>query len=133
MLLTPTFHVFEMYKPHQGGQSVRVSIECDDVSFAVGEQRHGMPILSGSASVKNNVLTLSVTNCHSNLPADVMIDLRGAEVREMRATVLTNSDITAHNTLDHPEQIKPDTRIAAAACFKLAPASATVMHCAIGK
>ena len=33
---TPNFHVFEMYRPHQGAQSVRVAMESPDVAFQAG-------------------------------------------------------------------------------------------------
>src|SRR5438045_9084131 len=39
MLLTPTFHVYEMYATHQGGQSVRTSIESNEISFAAKDER----------------------------------------------------------------------------------------------
>jgi alpha-N-arabinofuranosidase len=107
MILTPTFHVFEMYKAHHGARNVRVTIESDDVSFAVGDQRHSMKALSGSASLKDDVLTLSITNCHANVPAEVTIEFAGAEVSEAQLTVLCDADITAHNRFDHQRRLVP--------------------------
>ena len=33
MVLTPTYHVFDMYQPHQGGQSVRAAFEAAPVKL----------------------------------------------------------------------------------------------------
>jgi len=35
MVLTPTYHVFDLYQPHQGGRSVRVAFEAPPIRFAV--------------------------------------------------------------------------------------------------
>ena len=37
MLLTPTYHVFDLYQPHQGGQSLRTVFDAPAVTFAVGD------------------------------------------------------------------------------------------------
>ena len=107
-----------------------MTVETENVSFAVGEQRRKMPILSGSASVKNGVLMLSLINCHANLPAEVMIESRGGEWRGGRTTVLSDSDITAHNTFERPERIAPKNVSVAVyenRAITLAPGSVTAM------
>src|SRR3982751_6556711 len=52
MVLTPTYHVFRMYQPHQGGQSVRAEFEASPVKYALGTERREVPGLMGSASVR---------------------------------------------------------------------------------
>jgi alpha-N-arabinofuranosidase len=46
MVLTPTYHVFEMFKVHQGAVMVPTFTECDDVRGAPGH----IPSVSASAS-----------------------------------------------------------------------------------
>src|SRR5258706_10722754 len=75
LVLTPTYHVFDMYQGHQGGRGVRMEIESPTASFAVGEEKRQMATLAGSASIKGNTLTLSITNAHARLPIDVPIDV----------------------------------------------------------
>lgn len=107
-LVTPTYHVFAMYAPHQGGTSVRTLPSAPAVSWTDeegGDRR--LPGLDGSASVKDGVLTLTVTNRHMDRPLEVEIVLRGARVRSARATTLAPSDIRAHNTFDRPEAVSP--------------------------
>src|SRR5215211_1083976 len=61
-ILTPTFHVFEMYAAHQGAESVRTIFSAPSVSYT----RNGKPAtlrgLSGSASLRDKQLTVTVTN-----------------------------------------------------------------------
>ncbi len=45
MVLTPTYHVFEMYKEHQGGASIPIEIESPQYKFA----EHSIAALSASA------------------------------------------------------------------------------------
>lgn len=109
MVLTPTYHVFEMYQSHQGGRAVRATFEAPALSFAAGDERRQLAGLSGSASVKDGVLTVSVVNPHATLPSDVAINLRGGPgaLSSVAVRVLTHEDITAHNTFDDPEALLP--------------------------
>jgi alpha-L-arabinofuranosidase len=107
MLLTPTYHVFDMYQPHRGARSVRAEFEGPPVTFAAGNERRRMAGLLGSASVSGDELTVSVVNPHATLPVEAAIDLRGGNLHESTATVLTHEDVTAHNTFDAPETVAP--------------------------
>ena len=46
MILTPTYHIFEMYKVHQDATLLPLDLSCEE--YAYGEYR--MPSLSASAS-----------------------------------------------------------------------------------
>ena len=110
IILTPTYHVFDMYQPHQGGQSLRVSIESDSTSFIGKGEKRSIPVLSGSASLKHGVMTLSITNSHATLPADVPINLRGFAAERCDVKLLTSDDLTAHNTFETPDVVQPQSR-----------------------
>jgi alpha-N-arabinofuranosidase len=108
LVLTPSYHVFEMYQAHQGARAVRVTFEAPPVSYAAGDQRRQLPGLIGSASLKEGVLTLSVVNPHATLPADARVELRGEGASgEAQVRVLTHEDITAHNTFEDPAVVEP--------------------------
>jgi alpha-L-arabinofuranosidase len=132
MVLTPTYHVFNMYQRHQGGQSVRVAFEAAPVKYALGDQRREMPGLIGSASVRSGVLTLSIVNPHASLPVDATIELRGHAAREATVTELRHDDITSHNTFEDPEVLRPETLELevdeAPWRYSFAPASVTVLQ-----
>jgi alpha-L-arabinofuranosidase len=108
MLLTPTYHVFDLYQPHQGGQSVRTVFETAPIRFAVGETAAQLAGLCGSTSVRGNVLTLTVVNPHATLPMEAEIALADRpSAGRVTTTVLFDEDLSAHNTFDAPGRVKP--------------------------
>jgi alpha-N-arabinofuranosidase len=131
MLTTPTFHVYGMYQSHQGGQSLRTFFEADEISFKAGNEERNLFGLSGSASLKDNVLTLSVVNPHAKKPVKATIDLRGGKAQSVETTTLTHEDVRAHNTFDAPSNVTPQTSATELSGGKLryafAPASVTVL------
>jgi alpha-L-arabinofuranosidase len=106
-VLTPTYHVFDLYQAHQGAQGLRLTIEAPALPVAHGGQRASLPGLTGSASVKNALLTLSFVNPHASLPLDVGVEIVGASPRVAQAAVLSHEDLAAHNTFDEPDNLRP--------------------------
>lgn len=98
---TPNFHVFEMYVPHYGAQSVQTQWDVPALE--------DLPVLAGSASVKDKSVTLTVTNLHATESIEAGILLRNARLREMRQTVLSHDDIHAHNTFQKPTEVTQRT------------------------
>src|SRR5581483_2107499 len=62
LLKTPTYHVYDLYRPHQGAQAVRALFQTPSRDCTVGGKPQTLPLLAGSASVKGKTLTLTVTN-----------------------------------------------------------------------
>ncbi len=131
--VTPVFHVFDMYAPHQGGTSVRTIISAPSLSEAAA---HGLPALSGSCSLKSNRAVLTIVNPDIQNAQETEINIRNRRIANARATVLTSSDIHAHNTLDSPNALEPrqDNNIKAASPlnYSFAPASVTRLDLELG-
>jgi alpha-N-arabinofuranosidase len=110
---TPTFHVYEMYKPHQAGKAVRIAVQAPTVSFRAEGKDRKLFRLAGSASLKDKDLTLTLVHTHVTEPAEVSIQLRGpindGSGSEIRHTVLTSEKLNAHNTFEIPNQVTPKT------------------------
>lgn len=109
VIRTPTYHVFDLYRGHQGGESVRTEIDAPAILFTHENQMHRLPGLTGSASIKGRTLTLTLTVVNPRIgePAPASIHLRGeATAAIVRETVLTHDDIQAHNTAEAPEVVK---------------------------
>ncbi|MFQ6042904.1 MAG: alpha-L-arabinofuranosidase C-terminal domain-containing protein [Candidatus Poribacteria bacterium] len=109
MLTTPTFQIYEMYAQHQGGQSLKVSFDVDDITFSVGDEELQFWGLNGSASLTDKTLCLTVVNPHAENPIEATIHLSEGKAKEAKAQVLTHDDIHAHNTFDEPQQVTPYT------------------------
>ncbi|MBZ5654354.1 MAG: alpha-L-arabinofuranosidase [Acidobacteriia bacterium] len=108
--ITPVGHVFDMYSAHQGGLSLRSIFSAPAVHY----DRDGKPAsfwgLQGSASLHDKDLVLTVVNPHVNEPREAEVVIRGASVQSGFVTVLTHSDIHAHNSLDQKDMIQPQTK-----------------------
>lgn len=132
MLLTPTYHVFDMYQGHRGAMSVKTRIESPNISFAAGEEKRQLPALLGSASVSANALLLTVVNPHASLPVEAAICLReGQQPDSATATVLTHEDLAAHNTFNAPQTLRPIAqriRVASQWRHLFPPRSITALH-----
>lgn len=135
MLLTPTYHVFEMYKPHQGATAVPMDIECRTIPVAVDGERRELPAVSGSASVRYGWLTCTLVNAHATLPHELRLHLRGGEpaAGEWTLRTLRHDDVTAHNTFDDPRVITPGEmkQLPSGSPIVLPPASVTVARCRV--
>ena len=104
MLVTPTYHVFEMYKPFQN--STFLPSELTAPEYRLGEV--AVPSVSASAArAKDGSLVLSLVNTDPNKPARVTVKIQGAVAKKINARVLTTDAMNAHNTFDSPEAVKP--------------------------
>ena len=104
MLLTPTYHVFEMYTVHHDATLLPVHLSCGDYQF--GDER--IPVLNVSASKdKSGTINISLCNLEPNESATVSCELRAAKVKKVSGRVLTAEAMNAHNTFEDPQAIKP--------------------------
>ncbi len=135
-IVTPTFHVFDMYRSHQGAKAVRTEFSAPQVRY----QRDNKPAtfwgLKGSASVQGKTLTLTVVNPHATEPRDAEIALRDGSASSAEVTTLTNADIHAHNTFDHPDAVSTvSTKVMMSGPllrYTFPPASVTKLSVALG-
>jgi alpha-N-arabinofuranosidase len=106
MVLTPTYHVFEMYKAHQDATLLPVELTTPDYKMGVKI----VPSLHTSASRdKTGRIHLSLVNLdpHHDLP--VAVKLAGAEAKTVTGRVLTAASMDAHNTFESPDTVKPSS------------------------
>jgi alpha-N-arabinofuranosidase len=112
--VTPIGHVFGMYAAHQGAQSVRTVISAPEASY----QRDGKPAsfvgMQGSASLLNKNLVLTVVNPHVSETRETEISVRGASIGSAAMTILTHSDLHAHNSFARRDEVTPQTKTLAA-------------------
>jgi alpha-N-arabinofuranosidase len=109
-VLTPVYHVFQMYAVHQGAQAVRVNIESPSVNYTRDDKPATFWGLKGSASLRGKELAITIVNPDVSGPREATINV-GAEVaRSGPVTTLTSSDIHAHNTFENPDVVRPQVQ-----------------------
>lgn len=102
---TPNFYVYEMYKVHQGAKEVDLDIKSPEANYQIEGNKRTLTVLSGSASVKDKKLHISIVNANTKNAVEANIDLSGVVVSGGKQTVLTNKDIHAHNTFEKPNEV----------------------------
>jgi alpha-N-arabinofuranosidase len=107
---TPTYHVYTMYRPHQDARAVRIDVQTPEVSFQAEGRTERIVRLAGSASRSTDGrATLTLAHLHASEPAEVRILLHGGAASEVRHTVLTHTELNAHNTFERPDVVAPRT------------------------
>jgi alpha-L-arabinofuranosidase len=110
LVVTPVYHVFGMYADHQGGRAARTEWSAPRVSWTdkKGETQEFWG-LNGSASVRDRVLTLTVTNPALAAARETELAVRGGTIASVRATTLAARSMHDVNSFDHPDAVRPVT------------------------
>jgi alpha-N-arabinofuranosidase len=104
MVLTPTYHVFRMYRVHQGATLLPVDLAARE--YVVGQS--AVPSLSASASRDGEGgLHLSVVNLDPNAAVEVSTTVAGRAVKTVSGEVLTAPAVNAMNTFESPNVVRP--------------------------
>ena len=101
-VVTPNYHVFRMYADHRGARCVRAQFAAAAHSARDDGRDWSVTGLAGSASIQGKTLVLTAVNTDASGPLETEIVLRGAVARSGRVSVLSHSDIHAHNTFSNP-------------------------------
>jgi alpha-N-arabinofuranosidase len=102
MLLTPTYHVFDMYTPHHDAVKLPVHVEIGQkgVGFAA------IPLISASASVDaEEKIHVSLTNIDVSSEQTISIELRGFSPKSAGGSIITAARIQDCNTFDAPDTV----------------------------
>ena len=112
MLLTPTYHVFDMYVPFQGATPFPAEVK--GPSYEKAGRKLPMVDVSAARGTDGR-LWLSLTNLDPNRAARVTTNLKG----NARGRILTGPELDTHNTFDRPNTIQPAPYSARASGGKL--------------
>ena len=126
MLLTPTYHVFDMYKVHQDATYLPCDLECGTYTHEAArtyimadESRdrpfleelgplYNIPTLTATASRDDaGKIHVSICNIDPNEGVTVRCEIRGADFKKVSGTILTAPKMNTHNTFDNPDALKP--------------------------
>ncbi|OSZ77036.1 alpha-N-arabinofuranosidase [Chitinophagaceae bacterium IBVUCB2] len=104
IVLTPTYHVMEMYNVHQDALMIPLAITSKD--YALGDKK--IQAVSASASKdKNGIIHISLVNMDANNAQEMKIDLGGLSARSLTGRILQSGKIQDYNTFENSDKIKP--------------------------
>lgn len=102
ILLTPTYHVFDMFKGHQDGKLL--SIEKKEIEASE------IPQVSISAS-KSEAGHLTISLCNLDLHEESVINLTipscDLDTKDISGKLLTATKMNEHNTFENPNAVSP--------------------------
>ena len=132
MFLTPTYHVFEMFKEHQGAHLVESAIAAPSLHArtssparrraAVRPASYQTPYVTESASVaEDGSITVTIANLSADTAAPIEMRLDAVSAKLSEARILTG-DIHDKNEFDTPDAVRPKDFSTACASRRLPPA-----------
>lgn len=104
MVLTPTYHAFEMYKVFQDGTAVPIELRTPWYN----KEASTVPVVSASAvRDKDGRLHIALVNVDPNHTVSVAAKLSGVSIASAKGRVLTGPAVNSHNTFEQPDAVKP--------------------------
>lgn len=104
MLVTPTYHVMEMYNIHQDALMLPLMVSGNDYTF----EGKKLEAISASASKdKNGVVHISLVNIDAHNDQSITIDLGDINAKSVTGRILHSDRLQDHNTFENAEKIRP--------------------------
>ncbi len=104
MILTPTYHVLEMYKVHQ--ESIMIPVEMTSTDYVQGSEK--LKSISASASRSaNGRVYISLVNINPREAQNVVINAKGLPSEGIVGRMLSSAKVSDHNTFEKPDLISP--------------------------
>jgi alpha-N-arabinofuranosidase len=104
MVLTPTYHVMEMYTVHHDAVMIPLTLTSSEYSF--GDKK--IQAVSASASKdKNGFVHISLVNVHGNKEQEVTVDLGSLSAKAVSGRILRSGNLQDHNSFDAADKVKP--------------------------
>jgi len=102
MLLTPTYHVFDLFKVHQDAKYLPIEFSSPDYAF--GDKK--IPALNVSASQDaNGAIHISLVNLDPNHKISLNTNLEGLNWKSVSGQILTSAKLNDFNTFTEPNKI----------------------------
>ena len=107
MIKTPTWHVFNQYKHHQGAELLESSLSgVGEYQATYKEQTRKAPKITESVSEKDGIITITLNNAMLDEEQEISVSFaEDTDRKVVEATVVTSGDVHDHNTFDAPETV----------------------------
>ena len=104
MVLTPTYHVFHMFRPFQDATLLPTDLQAPRYTLA----NASVPGISLSAArTATGAIAVALVNLDPRDSRPITLSIDGATPRTVHGEILTASALDAHNTFESPDAVKP--------------------------
>ena len=118
MVLTPTYHVFEMYTPFQEATYLPLDLESETIQCSkeyfkekaktADNTTRPCPLLSASAAkTQDGSLVLAVTNVSLDKDQTIDFQIDGFQAKAVSGRILTSKKADDYNDFQHPNVVTP--------------------------
>ena len=117
MVLTPTYHVFQMYTPFQDATFLPIDLQSEtmQVSKAYFKEKadkdtgiRSLPLLSASAAkAKDGSIVVALTNVSLDKAQNLEIAIEGFTAKSVNGRILTSKDVADFNDFQNPRKVEP--------------------------
>jgi alpha-N-arabinofuranosidase len=104
MVLTPTYQVFDMYRPFQDATALPIEVKAPAY---VLDKVSTPGVHASAARDAGGVIHVALVNPDPNRPVHATVKITGAAGRSVEGKVLTAQAMDAENTFDQPDQVRP--------------------------
>ncbi len=104
MVLTPTYHVFHMFRPFQDATLLPTDLQAPRYTL----RSTSVPGISLSAArTTAGAIAVALVNLDPHKATPVTLSIAGATVRTAQGEILTAAALDARNTFENPDAVKP--------------------------
>ena len=106
MLLTPTYHVFNMYKVHQDAELLDSYVETEEIGL---EDKNKVPNLNESVSLgKDGKIHVTINNLSVEKDYEIEGVFTETALKDVKGTIVTGA-MRDHNTFDEPNKVHAES------------------------
>ena len=102
MILTPTYHVFNMYKNHQ--EALPLITECENIPYITVDSEEIKAVSSSISESEDGSINISLTNISLSDDYEVEISINGMNKSDISASILS-AKMDDYNTFDNPDNV----------------------------
>lgn len=103
MILTPTYHIFDLYKPHKDALLLNHFLTSE--SLTIGDRSFEALQVSTSKS-EDGTVNISVANIHPDKKINLDVDLIGNSFKSVQGEMVTAASIDTYNTFENKDAVK---------------------------
>jgi alpha-N-arabinofuranosidase len=104
MLLTPTYHVFHMFRPFQDATSLPTDLQTPNYSLA---STSIAAVSISAARTSSGSIAVALVNVDPHKAVPLSLSVSGATPHRARGEILTAAAMDARNTFDTPDAVHP--------------------------
>jgi len=104
LVLTPTYHVMEMYNVHQ--DATMLPVEVNSNKYILGKDTL-TAIWASASKDKSGATHISLVNVNAKQAQSVSININGASYKAVTGRILTSDKMQNYNSFENPNKIVP--------------------------